>query len=62
MLLLPEGQTGEAWERPKMQRSFPNWGTLVRGELPHFSVFKVLDPNIAYRCCLMSIFNFALVT
>jgi hypothetical protein len=28
MLLLAEGQTGEAWEPSKEQRSFGNWAAL----------------------------------
>jgi hypothetical protein len=35
MLLLPEGQMGEAWEASKKQCSFGNWGSLERKVLSH---------------------------
>jgi hypothetical protein len=40
MLLLPEGQTGEAWEPSKKQRSFGNRGALDR---KGFTLFSVLE-------------------
>jgi len=38
MLLLPEEQTGEAWELSTKQHSFGNWAALERKVFPLFQI------------------------
>jgi hypothetical protein len=48
MLLLQEGQTGEAWEPPKKRHSFRNWAAL---EWKVISLLKVSATSPAVETC-----------
>jgi hypothetical protein len=56
MLLLPEGQTGEAWEHAKKKCSFGNWGDLDRKLLSVIMYRTVLDKKTA-GLFFITIFN-----